>query len=224
MNSRLPSHIDPQHCILTRQYAVYTPPMEEMIGQIGDWIDQQSPGGYVYGPSRFGKTRAVVWYLARVLAERFGAAIPLVIWNHERTNTPTDGWFWHQLLLATKFEFVDPTKQPKKTEGRELCAQRFMALSRMNGGNHIILLIDEAHDVTLYEWQWLVGLQNRLDWEGFMLTVFSIGSHQLGYKHDYLASTGNAHVAARFMAAHAKYHGIRGVPDLKYVLGGYDID
>ncbi|WP_350357454.1 hypothetical protein [Paraburkholderia fungorum] len=48
----LPERIDPRHCIVTKQYAVYTPPMHEMIAQIGEWIDQQHPGGYVYGASR----------------------------------------------------------------------------------------------------------------------------------------------------------------------------
>lgn len=216
--------INPQHCILTRQYAVYTPPIHEMIGQIGDWLDQQRPGGFISGASRLGKTRAIRWYLADVLAERVGSIIPLVIWNRREDQQPTEGAFWHQLLLASKFQFANPIKALKKTEGAYLCLQRFIAIANSAGRNFVVLLIDEAQDMTLREWKWLVGLQNQLDYEGYLLSVFSVGTHQLGYRHEYLASTGNAHVAARFMAAHSQFHGIRTVEEAAYVLNGYDVD
>jgi len=76
MRSSLPERIDLQHHILTRRYAVWTPPMDEMIGKIGDWIDMRIPGGYIFGPSRFGKTRCVRRYLCNVLTERFRRDIP----------------------------------------------------------------------------------------------------------------------------------------------------
>ncbi|WP_459575154.1 hypothetical protein [Cupriavidus sp. 8B] len=96
---------------MTKQYAVYTPPMHEMIKQVGDWIEQQRPGGYVYGASRLGKTRCVQWYVAKVLEERFNAAVPLVVWNrwNRRPDSQTsEAGFWHQILLASRFEFAHP--------------------------------------------------------------------------------------------------------------------
>lgn len=218
------TNIDPLHCVLTRQYAVYTPPMHEMISQIGDWLDQQRPGGFIYGASRLGKSRTLKWYLSDVLSERFGAAPPLIIWNRLADQQASESAFWHQLLLASKFQFVDPAKAPKKTEGAYLCLQRFIAIAKNAGRNYVLLLIDEAQDITLREWKWLVGLQNHLDHEGYLLSVVSVGTHQLGYRHEYLASTGNAHIAARFMAAHARFHGIRTVDEVAYVLNGYDVD
>lgn len=217
------SHIDPDHCIFTKQYAVYTQPIHEMTVQIGDWIDQQRPGGYIYGASRLGKTRAIIWYLADVLAERFGAIVPLVIWDRS-DSLPTEAAFWHQLLVASNFQFVDPRRPAKKTEGAYLCLQRFISIAKNAGRNYVVLVIDEAQEMTLHEWKWLVGLQNRLDYSGILLSVFSIGSHQLGYRHEYLASTGNAHIAARFMAAHARFHGIRTLEEIRYVLNNYDVD
>lgn len=224
MNSSLPAHIDPQHCIITNQYAIYTPPMHEMIQQIGDWIDQQRPGGYIHGASRLGKSRTIKWHLADVLEERFHVILPLVVWNRRPDTHTSETGFWHQLLMASKFEFVSPTKPPKKIESFFLCKQRFIAIAKNSHRNYIILLIDEAQDLTLKEWKWLVGLQNQLDYEGFLLSIFSIGSHQLGYRHEYMASTGNAHIAARFMAANARFHGIRSAAEVQYVLNGYDVD
>lgn len=224
MTFSLPEHIDPRHCVVTKQYAVYTPPMHEMIAQIGDWIDQQRPGGYIYGASRLGKSRGIQWHLNDVLEERFQLVLPLVVWCRRPDSQASETGFWHQLLVASHFEFIDPVKPFKKAEAIFLCIQRFIAIAKSAKRNYVVLLIDEAQDLTLREWKWLVGLQNQLDYEGYLLSVFSIGSHQLGYKHEYLASTGNAHVAARFMAAHAKFHGLRSVGEVEYVLNGYDID
>lgn len=224
MTFSLPSHIDPRHSIVTKQYAVYTPPVHAMISQIGDWIDQQRPGGYIYGASRLGKSKGIQWHLSSVLQERFSAVLPLVIWNRRPDSQTSETGFWHQLLLATRFEFINPAKPRKKSEAIYLCLERFIAIAKSSECNYVVLLIDEAQDLTLKEWKWLVGLQNQLDYEGYLLSVFSIGSHQLGYRHEYMASTGNAHVAARFMAAHTRFHGLRSQDELVYVLNGYDVD
>lgn len=224
MSFCLPEHIDPRHCIVTKQYAVYTPPIHEMIVHIGDWIDQQRPGGYIYGASRLGKTRGIQWYLADVLQERFKGVLPLVVWNRRPDSQVNETDFWHQLLVASHFQFVNPAKPIKKTQAIYLCKERFITIAKNAQRNYVVLLIDEAQDVTFKEWKWLVGLQNQLDYEGYLLSVFSVGTHQLGYQHEYLAATGNAHMAARFMAAHARFHGLRSMDELEYVLNGYDID
>jgi hypothetical protein len=88
----------------------------------------------------------------------------------------------------------------------------------------MVLLIDEAQEVTYNEWKWLTGLQNKLDWDGFRLSVFSVGTQQLTYKHALLGKSGNAHVAARFMVESARFHGIRSEAELEYVLNGYYCD
>ncbi|MDK3022638.1 ATP-binding protein [Cupriavidus taiwanensis] len=224
MRFPLPERIDPQHCIVTKQYAVYTPPMHEMIEQLGEWIDQQRPGGYIYGASRLGKSRCVQWYVAQVLQERLNAVVPLVVWNRRPDSQTSEAGFWHQLLLASNFEFANPAKPPKRAEGIHLCRQRFIAIANNAQRNYVVLAIDEAQDLTFREWKWLLGLQNDLDYEGYLLSVFSVGSHQLNYRHEYMAITGNAHLAARFMAAHARFHGLRSPEEIAYVLNGYDID
>lgn len=224
MSFSLPAHIDPEHCIVRNRYAVYTPPMHEMIALIGDWIEQQRPGGYIYGASRLGKTRCVQWYLAKVLEERFNSVVPMVVWNRRPDSHTSEAWFWHQLIISSKFQFIDPAKPPRKSEAIFMCKQRFISIAESAKKNYVVLLIDEAQDLTLREWKWLVGLQNELDYEGYLMSVFSVGSHQLGYRHEYMASTGNAYIASRFMAAHARFHGLHSQDELRYVLNGYDVD
>jgi hypothetical protein len=146
------------------------------------------------------------------------------VWNRRPDTQTSEAGFWHQLLLASRFEFASPNKAMKKVDAIYLCKQRFIAIANNARRNYIILLIDEAQDLSFREWKWLVGLQNELDYDGYLLSVFSIGSHQLNYRHEYMAITGNAHVAARFMAAHARFHGLQSKSELEFVLNGYDLD
>jgi len=215
--------IDYRHPILRQDYAVYTPPMDRMINTIGDWIDQGISGGHIYGPSRFGKSRAVKWYLRKILEDRFKRMLPLVVWNR-RDSLMSEGEFWNVLLGAAKYEFCDPLKQKTKVAAKFLFEQQMFTLARSARGNYVLLLIDEAHDMTLKEWKWLLGLQNSLDDQGIRFRVISIGSYGLQYQPDYLARTGNAHIAARFYACDTRFHGIRSRNELGYVLTGYDLD
>lgn len=162
--------------------------------------------------------------LAGDVRERFGAVMPLVVWNRRPDSRASEAGFWHQLLLASHFEFAYPTKPPKKAEGVYLCKQRFMVLLKNAKRNYVMPSIDEAQDTTFREWKRLLGIQNDLDYEGYLLSVFFVGSHQLNYRHEYMAMTGNAHVAARFIAAHARFHGLRSPDEIAYVLNGYDVD
>jgi hypothetical protein len=61
-------------------YAIFTPAIDAFVGKLGDWIDGKITGAYVYGPSRFGKTRALSWFLKQLLEERFAGPVPLHVW------------------------------------------------------------------------------------------------------------------------------------------------
>lgn len=78
---RLPPHVHRKHPINTGQYAIFTPAVDAFAAKLGDWIDSNISGAYVYGPSRFGKTRALTWHLRKLLEERFGSSVPLHIWS-----------------------------------------------------------------------------------------------------------------------------------------------
>lgn len=194
-----------------------------MISTIGDWIDQKVSGGYIYGPSRFGKSRMVKWHLKTVLEERFNAVLPMVVWRRQ-DSAMTESEFWNALLCASKFEFFNPLKPRRRQIAKFLFQQRLVTLASQARGNYVVLLIDEGHEVTLKEWKWLLGIQNELDDQGIRMSVFSIGSHGLQFQPNYLARTGNEHITARFFAHDKRFHGIASPDELGFVMVGYDID
>jgi hypothetical protein len=224
MRRSLPPHISEDHPLVSQEYAVYTAAMAQMINTLGDWIDQQIPGGYIYGPSRFGKSRCVKWHMTDVLEQRFKDKVPFVIWPRVPDGQSSEAAFWHNLLLSARYHFTNPEKIAKKAVGRFQLLQLLITMARAGGSNYVALLIDEAQGMTLKEWNWLLGIQNQLDWDGYRLAVFSVGSHQIRFQPDFIASLGDPHIVARFFASKAPFYGIRSVDELRFILMGYDID
>jgi hypothetical protein len=215
--------LDPKHPVLTQEYAVYTPAIDEMVSTLGDWIDQRITGGYIYGPSRYGKSRAVKWYVRAELEAKFGQRLPLVVWIRPGGRIQ-ETEFWNQLVAASKFHFYNPIHQKRRPIARFLFKQQLITLARAARQNFVLLIIDEAHEISLTEWKWFLGIQNDLDNEGYRFSVFSIGSHQIAFQPDYMARTGNAHIAVRFFTSDARFHGVMNVEELNYILNGYDVD
>jgi len=51
----LPAHVDRKHPINTGRYAIFTPAVDALATKLGNWIDGNTTGAYIFGPSRFGK-------------------------------------------------------------------------------------------------------------------------------------------------------------------------
>jgi hypothetical protein len=220
MRSNLPSHLDPHHPVLLQEYAVFTPPVNAMAQRIGDWIDQRQPGGYIHGPSRFGKSRGVKWHMKSILEDRFGKRIPLHIWTRPPDSQFNETDFWVSLGMAMGFRYAP--RRATRGDRRRLLMEFMIATAAACSSNFVALLIDEAQAMTFREWNWLLGLQNALDWEGYRLSVFSIASHQMDYTYELLGSSDHAHVAARFLVAHWRFPGISSAEEIEFVLKGYD--
>jgi hypothetical protein len=220
MRSDLPSHLNPKHPVLLQEYAVFTPPVHAMAQTIGDWIDQRQPGDYIYGPSRLGKSRGVKWHLKNVLEDRFGKRIPLHIWSRPPDSHLNEKEFWVSLGLAAGFRYA--SSRATRGDRRRLLTEFLISSAASCGSNFVALLIDEAQSMTFREWNWLLGLQNAMDWEGYRLSVFSIASHQMDYTYELLGKADHAHVAARFMVSHWPFPGIGSAAEIEFVLKGYD--
>lgn len=86
----------------------------------------------------------------------------------------------------------------------------------------MVLVVDEAQSMSQREWIWLVELHSTLEKLRVRLCVFSVASLQFFDEPTGMALSGGAHVAARFMLESKRFHGVRSVDELRYVLNGYD--
>ncbi len=220
LDGRLPRHVDRNHPLLQQQYAVHTPAIEDMARTLGDWIARKKTGGSIYGPSRFGKSKGMRWHLLDLLQQRFGRAIPLHMWSRVPEIHNSQSEFWKALLMATGHRYA---KDRHTCAARhDMFAEHLMSTAKACGSNFVALLIDEAQSMTVREWNWILGLQNLLEVQHHLFSVYTVSSHQMGYQYELMSHSGHPHVAARFMVTHAPFSGLTCEEEIKFVLEGYD--
>ena len=208
-----------QHPIVTQEYGVYTPPIHEFFATTREWIDNRVPGGYVFGPSRYGKSRAVKTWMKALIDETYGGAIPffrLVYKNHDRVHEQE---FLAEILTAIRHRYSASTK---RAERLKRIVNFFCSKARNLGGNYVVIMIDEAQNMRDLEYRWLCNIQNDMDELGFRLTVISVGSQELAYQHELFSMGQDIHLMGRFMVRNARFHGIRSSEEMEYVLQAYD--
>lgn len=169
------------HPIFTRKYGVFTVAIDTFANCVGDWIDDRVTGAYVWGPSRIGKSRAVRYFLADILRDRFGSDFPLETYSRSIVHSNAAG-FYSDILKALNHRYWDERKSASIKE--QLIVDHFVIACRDADTNFTILVIDEAQTMTERELGWLLGLQNALDKEEILFSVIQIGSHQLDYIHN----------------------------------------
>jgi hypothetical protein len=209
------------HPVVTRDYSLFTVAIHDMAERIGTWLDDQVDGATIFGPSRFGKSNAVDHWLQRLLSERHGGYVPMVIWSHtDSGGSQAVGRFYAHLLEASGHRLAMARRNP--LERQDMLVERWIELASQGGGRFLVLVVDEAQGMTQREWLWLVELHSLLEKQRIRLCVFSIASMQFFDEPVGMALAGGAHVAARFMLTAEPFHGVRNVGELAYVMRGYD--
>jgi hypothetical protein len=217
----VPPHVARDHPIVTRDYSLFTLAIHEMVQSIAGWLDDQVDGATIFGPSRFGKSSAVDHWLQKLLSERHGGFVPMVVWSHlDCGGAQSVGRFYANLLDASKHPMAKAARRP--LDRQHMLIERWIAMAAQGGGRFLVLVIDEAQSMTQREWIWLVELHSTLEKQHIRLCVFSVASLQLFDEPIAMALSGGAHVAARFMLAARPFHGVRSVQELAYVMSGYD--
>jgi len=159
--------------------------------------------------------------LKKLLEERFGGPVPLHVWSRPyEQKSPAELY----MGILDGFHHAYGGNRAGANNRLDILTEYFIASSDTCDTNSVYFIVDEAQGMTTAEWGWLLGLQNRLDDEGYSLSVFSVASHQMAYEFDLLARTGNPHVGARFLVDHWTFPGIQDVEELRFVLMGYDED
>ena len=208
------------HPVMRGTYALFTPPISEFFSTVCDWIDGHVTGGYVYGPPRQGKSRAVQYWIEQLLAERYGTLLPFFRMNHKSHDRFSESEFLTELLQTAHHHYAQSGNRLTKLDR---LVKLYATRARNAGGNQVVLMIDEAQNMREPSYRTLCNLQNELDDLGYQLTVISVGTQDLVYQHSAFAQGGDLHLIGRFMMREALFRGIQSVEELAYVLTAYDI-
>lgn len=208
-----------QHPIYTRQYAVDTPPIQKFFSTVCEWIDNRVPGGYIHGPSRYGKSRAVKYWIKELIDDHYYGRVSFFRTICPSLDRPSEREFLRSLIGSLRIRFTS-NRSILQTTWR--VANFLCASARARKSNYVVFMIDEGQRLTAVEYGVLCNIQNFMEDSGFQLTVIAVGSHELAYQHESFLLGMDMHIVGRFMVNSAAFHGIQSVQELSYTLAGYD--
>ena len=207
------------HPIETTRYLLSTPSITIFLTALCQWISNRATGGMVYGPPRFGKTRAIK-YLTLMLAKKFGANLPILTMSCLKYTTPREGVFFEDLLRAAGHSLSKSgTAAAKRYRLNEFLVEKI----ERSGQDRLILFVDEAQRLHEQHYNWLIDVHNEMDSHGLVLIVILVGQQQLLHQFSAFQKTSKTQIIGRFMVHQLKFQGITSEKDLRACLASYDV-
>lgn len=207
-----------EHPVITQKYAIYTPAITNFVDTIGHWIEERAPGGYIYGMSRVGKSKAISNWVKREIREKFYSRVTVFTIICVSRKMTSDTFFYNVIAYGLGISIArnDPIKALDKI------VNYMCAFARETKSDYIVLILDEAQKLSDIEYTVLLDIQNQIERRKLQITFISVGTHELKYKHNLMLMNESAHLTARFMVRKAQFHGIAGSDQVAYVLDAYD--
>lgn len=216
----VPSGVPADHPIVTGNYAVYTLAISAMMDSVCRWIRLREEGGVIVGPTRYGKSWALIYWLGAELQKHFGPLLPWIVWGYTGAST-SKGAMCASILQAFAHRY--PVSHDGGVKNEVKLIEAFIAIAENARNRMAILIIDESQDMSEREWIWLVQLHSSLQAEKVQLCVISVASYaQYNEKGRQLAMVGTGRATARFMLNEHQFKGVDSKKALQYILDGYD--
>nr|WP_239056563.1 ATP-binding protein [Wenzhouxiangella limi] len=185
---------------------------------VQQWLWVGTPGGFVYGNPRVGKTTGIK-YASESISTRSGGSVPFIYYSVQRDQRKTDKKFWSAILLALR---KDITHTRTAIALYEQLMGQIDIISRQNMERQVILCIDEAQDLSLQELRWLICLHNDLLHQGTNLLVTQVGTLELKDRQKKLFGPETDHIKGRFFNSEYRFHGVRTRNELQQILLIFD--
>ncbi len=199
---------------------VWTPEIDRLCATVAGWVRMDLPGGTVYGQQRNGKTRAAQ-YLASAIGSVLGYSIAVLHWIvPEQLESK-----------QTEREFVQEMIQQSgcmRVSGRDLailrrrCHTHLVDLAKAAGSKRLIVIIDEAQNLTRSQYGYLIFCFNALEQLGIFPFFLLIGQPELRNAPESWREASGMQVLGRFFAREHIYRGVN-CADVEAVLQSFDV-
>lgn len=199
---------------------VWTPEIDRLAQQVAKWIRIDQPGGTVYGAQRNGKSRACS-YLAGTLGSVLGYEVAVLHWTiPEQIESK-----------QTEREFVQEQLQQSncpRVGGRDLavlrrrCHAHLVELAHAFGSRRLVILIDEAQNLSRKQYGYLIHTFNSLEQLGVHPFFLLVGQPELRNTPKDWAEANGMQVLGRFFAREHLYRGVD-VAEITLVLQAFDV-
>lgn len=207
------------HPIETTRYLLPTPSIDDSYKAVLQWIENRVPGGIIYGKPRLGKTRGIQ-YLTRLLAEQFGANLPVMTLLCRDYRISSETTFFEDLLRTAGHALYRSGRAAAK---RDRLIEYLAEKVEFSSQNRLILFIDEAQKLHELHYKWLIDLHNELDARDVAMIVLLVGQDELVHQFSAFQQTQKTQIIGRFMVHQLEFHGLRGATQIKRCLEAYDV-
>jgi hypothetical protein len=205
------------HPLLKTVEVLMTPPIRELYLIVSKAIKLREPGCCFIGPSGVGKTSAL-WLVDKMLR----AEQPkIAIFMHETQNQqmPSVRAFFKNFLNTVNHK----EKRGETYDLRLRVTNRLVDDARASGLDMAILLIDEAHAMSIQDFLFLKDVDNSLNGEGIKLVTIMMGQcPDFDGVLRKLRDQRRLDLIARFTIRQMQFRAYSTVEDLAEVFGGID--
>lgn len=210
----------PGHPVEQDNYVLATRAIIELELQIREWVKRKVRGAIVCGRPRLGKTRAIR-HLKEHVKTLFGREIAVFVLScgQEDFGSTTDKAFYTDFLAAVGYGLPHVGQRADK-QHRLIEFMKSEALRI--GDRKILLIVDEAQNLSSRQLGHLVTIHNALENDGFLLYTYQFGQPELRYRKTALRVANKNQILARFMASEYQFRGIRDKQDVRFALTRYD--
>ncbi|KAA8745347.1 ATP-binding protein [Paenibacillus sp. UASWS1643] len=206
------------HPIEVGHYLLPTKEVLRLMESLKKIVMNRLPGMIVYGRPRIGKTYAIK-YAIENFPTYMEAPLPILIANSNSYKVPSEEKFFVDMLQDFKFPFI---KRRNPSDLRNQIVNLLMEKAEKSRLRRIILIMDEAHRLTEYHYNWLMDIYNQLDREKISMSVISVGQDELLGRRTFFLEQKKSQIIGRFMTHEHRFFGLTSVEEMKRVLRCYD--
>ncbi|WP_186511276.1 ATP-binding protein [Caenimonas sedimenti] len=185
---------------------VWTPEIDKLCVTVARWVRMDLPGGTVYGQQRNGKTRAAK-YLILGIGSILGYSTAVLHWviPDQRDGKQTEREFIQEQLQQSGCNRVASRDLAVL---RRRCHTHLVELAKTAGSKRIIIMVDEAQNLTRAQYGYLIYCYNALEQLGVYPFFLLIGQPELRNAPQSWHEASAMQVLGRFFAREFIYRGV----------------
>jgi hypothetical protein len=207
-----------QHPLLMGNYTLQTPPIDRFAGFVNHLLEFNLSGGYAWGNSRIGKSRAARFVRA-TLREYIRAPITSFYAHCNEDHVVSERKFYAMLLTGAQVGLIDTGTA---WDLRVRLVQHLISETQKRDDPRVVLFMDEAGLLALKQYSWLLTFHNDLDVNDVRLVVVLVGSEALKWRRDQFLARREQQLVGRFMIKGHAITGIQSIEECRTVLAAYD--
>lgn len=200
--------------------AIQTPMMQELEATLKQWVLCGFTGGLITGDARLGKTQALR-SLSEYMTDRQDHPIPIFRMVFGSRDTPTIRSVYNRLLRSIGRKDIKKTATSDQMLDDLLLF--FVDAAMVNANKRLVLIVDEAQELTITQLSAFVELFNELEEMDSHLSIFFVANQDRFQRlANQLSEKDNHYIRERFFNYIHLFYGIRNKQELKQCLSWYD--